>query len=64
MGSLERDSDELGDLVDFLKERRGASNIAIIGHSTGCQNAVHFLAHATPPRREMVRAAVLQVPNL
>ena len=27
----------------YLKHQRGAECFAMIGHSTGCQNSVHFL---------------------
>jgi len=61
-GSLERDSGELGELLAFLTAERGLVNAALVGHSTGCQNAVHFLRHAIPDLRSLVRAAALQAP--
>ncbi len=61
-GSLERDASELTELLQFLVDSRGASSLAIIGHSTGCQDAVHLLATAPSELRARVRAAILQAP--
>lgn len=61
-GSLSRDSEELDSLMAFLHEQRGAVATALIGHSTGCQNSVHFLRHASPSSRLLVRVAALQAP--
>ena len=30
-------------LMLYLKHHRSADNFALIGHSTGCQNSIHFL---------------------
>jgi len=60
--SLDRDAAEIGELLHYLHTSRGAQSFALIGHSTGCQNAVHFLAVGPPELRQRVRAAVLQAP--
>jgi pimeloyl-ACP methyl ester carboxylesterase len=62
VGSLRRDTDELSCLLSHLVAERGCANVALIGHSTGCQNTVHFLANAPPAHRALVRAAALQAP--
>jgi hypothetical protein len=41
-GSLSRDSDELTELLHYLIQHRSAQHFAFVGHSTGCQNAVHL----------------------
>ena len=61
-GSLNRDSRELGELLDFLVAHRGCTDVALVGHSTGCQNAVHFMRHAPRHQRSLVRACGLQAP--
>ena len=55
-GSLQRDSEELHELVVYLRAHRQAETIAMVGHSTGCQNIVHYL------RDHSINLAVLQAP--
>jgi hypothetical protein len=31
------------ELMMYLTSHRGAKDFTLIGHSTGCQNSVHFL---------------------
>lgn len=40
--SLDRDADELLELSAHLKAYRGVDGIALLGHSTGCQDAVRY----------------------
>lgn len=61
-GSLDRDASELELLVKFLVEHRRATAIALVGHSTGCQDAVHLLRVADARVRSLVRLVVLQAP--
>ena len=44
-GGLERDTEEIGALMNYLVCHRDADHFALVGHSTGCQNAIHFLKH-------------------
>ena len=46
-GSLSRDTDELARLMEYLVCHHSAERFALVGHSTGCQNSVHFLKHAS-----------------
>jgi len=61
-GDLERDTSELSVLMLYLKHHRSADNFALIGHSTGCQNSIHFLKHGPLELVEMTKAVVLQAP--
>jgi pimeloyl-ACP methyl ester carboxylesterase len=62
-GSLERDTNELESLIDCLRKERHAKHVAIVGHSTGCQNAIHFMRHAKNQElRDMVKMIALQAP--
>jgi pimeloyl-ACP methyl ester carboxylesterase len=61
-GSLDRDASELEVLVNFLVEQRGATAVALIGHSTGCQDAVHLMRIADARVRSLVRLVMLQAP--
>jgi len=48
--------------MDFLASERGMERAALCGHSTGCQNSVHFMKHAPARARLRVVAAALQAP--
>jgi pimeloyl-ACP methyl ester carboxylesterase len=65
-GGLDNDVEDLSSLVSFLRDHRGAKHIALLGHSTGCQISVRFLATdgtgAAEELRAMVVLAVLQAP--
>ena len=43
VGSLDRDAKEMHELVVHLKEKRACEAFVIMGHSTGCQDAVRFV---------------------
>jgi len=54
-GSLERDSTEIGKLLQYLRYHRNGETFAIVGHSTGCQNAVHFMKHGDADLRDQIK---------
>jgi len=60
--SVANDAAELAECLAYLKHNRKVSAVAVIGHSTGCQDAVHLLATAPPEIRKLIRAVVLQAP--
>ena len=59
-GSLRDDAAGLDRLLSFLSAKRGISEVVLLGSSTGCQDAVHFLKVGT--RRDLIRGIVLQAP--
>lgn len=61
-GSLDRDVEELEELMDFLVTNRNADQFCLVGHSTGCQDAIHFLKHAKASLREKLQVVALQAP--
>lgn len=61
-GSLDRDVEELEELIQYLCQHRNGSEFAIVGHSTGCQDAVCFLETAKPEALEKVKLVALQAP--
>ena len=65
-GGLDRDVEDLSSLLKFLRDRRGAKRVALLGHSTGCQITARFLADdgtgGSEELRSMVVLAVLQAP--
>lgn len=61
-GSLVRDTSEIVKFIEHLVSNHGCEHIVWIGHSTGCQNAIHFLNHAPPSVKSRVIAVVLQAP--
>lgn len=65
--SLANDAAQLSELLFTIdrREQHGARPVkafAIVGHSTGCQDAVALLRSAPPAIRAKLRAAVLQAP--
>ena len=64
-GGLGQDVEDLGALVRFLRDSRGAKRIALLGHSTGCQISVRFMTAgggAPEELRALVKLVVLQAP--
>jgi len=61
-GSLQRDCDELQELMRYLIDYRNAEEFCFIGHSTGCQDAVYFLGHAATDLCDRLRVVALQAP--
>lgn len=61
--SLETDAKELLDLLRYLTANRGFERFVLIGHSTGCQDIVHFFRkYGGTPEASAVYGAVLQGP--
>ena len=42
---LSRGTNELGRLMEYLTCHHSAERFALVGHSMGCQNSIHFLKH-------------------
>jgi hypothetical protein len=61
-GSLERDCNELQELMKYLIEFRNGKEFAIVGHSTGCQDAIYFLENAESSLVSKLRMVALQAP--
>ncbi len=61
-GSLDRDVQELEELIEYLSDYRQGTEFAIVGHSTGCQDAVCFLETASVQTRAKVPLVALQAP--
>jgi len=61
-GSLDRDVEELDELLSHLVEHRNAETFALVGHSTGTQDIVHYLRYGNTELRARVRAVALQAP--
>ena len=59
--SLVSDTDEITQLMDYLICHHSATNFALIGHSTGCQNSIHFLKHGRKDVVDMVKVCVVFV---
>jgi len=60
--SLVSDTDEITQLMDYLVCHHSATNFALVGHSTGCQNSIHFLKHGRKDVVDMVKVVALQAP--
>ncbi|KAF2689242.1 DUF1749-domain-containing protein, partial [Lentithecium fluviatile CBS 122367] len=59
-GSLSRDSRELSECVKYFKSLRPGGKVVLMGHSTGCQDAMEYLVGEGSEGREKVDGAVLQ----
>ena len=62
---LDGDAADLSLLADHLGSARGAVGLALVGHSTGCQDAVRYAgtqAGKGPAHRPSLAAVVLQAP--
>ncbi len=61
--SLDQDSDELLQLLQHLHQQRGSTALAVLGHSTGCQDVIRLVArHAGALALLPLRGVVLQAP--
>ena len=63
-GSLGRDTTEIGKLLHYLVTHHDASQFALVGHSTGCQNSIHFLKYGQDEKElvDRVKVVALQAP--
>jgi pimeloyl-ACP methyl ester carboxylesterase len=61
-GSLQRDTEEIVALIEHVVSQHACEKVVLVGHSTGCQNAIHFLRNAATQVRSRVVAVVLQAP--
>lgn len=43
--TLQTDCDDLDKLLNYLEQQEGTEAVGMVGHSTGCQDAVYFLKH-------------------
>ncbi|XP_051129214.1 UPF0613 protein PB24D3.06c-like [Andrographis paniculata] len=59
--SLKQDSVELDQLISYLINKEDSEGVVLLGHSTGCQDIVHYLRTNAACSRA-VRAAILQAP--
>jgi pimeloyl-ACP methyl ester carboxylesterase len=62
VGSVSQDAEELGMLFGFLQKEYNFSEVIILGHSTGCQDAVMYLRKYGNLERFKVTGVVLQGP--
>jgi len=61
-GSLKRDTEEMTALMTYLVHHSCAETFAFVGHSTGCQNSVHFMKYGEGILMEKVKVVALQAP--
>ena len=61
-GSLQRDCEELQELFRYLIDYRNAEEFCLVGHSTGCQDAVYFLGNAAKDLCDKLTVVGLQAP--
>ncbi|KAK8579421.1 hypothetical protein V6N13_142631 [Hibiscus sabdariffa] len=59
--SLQQDAMELDQLISYLINKENSEGVVLLGHSTGCQDIVHYMRTNVACSRA-VRAAILQAP--
>ncbi|KAJ8622639.1 hypothetical protein MRB53_031168 [Persea americana] len=59
--SLEQDAMELDQLISYFINKENSQGVVLLGHSTGCQDIVHYM-HTNAACCRAVRAAILQAP--
>ncbi|GAV60927.1 DUF1749 domain-containing protein [Cephalotus follicularis] len=59
--SLQQDASELDQLISYLINKEDSEGVVLVGHSTGCQDIVHYMRTNAACSRA-VRAAILQAP--
>ncbi|CAK9437062.1 uncharacterized protein LODBEIA_P15090 [Lodderomyces beijingensis] len=66
--SLERDSSQLAKAIEYFRSYAGGrrKKIVVMGHSTGCQNSLHYLstvvARLESSSKAQIEGAILQAP--
>ncbi|XP_023746987.1 UPF0613 protein PB24D3.06c [Lactuca sativa] len=61
ISSLKEDASELDQLINYLINKEDSEGVVLLGHSTGCQDIVHYMRTNAACSRA-VRAAILQAP--
>ncbi|XP_045827531.1 UPF0613 protein PB24D3.06c [Trifolium pratense] len=59
--SLQQDAKDLDQLINYLINKEDSEGVALLGHSTGCQDIVNYMRTNFACTRA-VRAAILQAP--
>ncbi|KAI4317747.1 hypothetical protein L6164_025592 [Bauhinia variegata] len=59
--SLQQDAKELDQLINYLINNEDSEGVVLLGHSTGCQDIVHYMRTNSACSRA-VRSAILQAP--
>lgn len=59
--SLQQDAMEIDQLISYLINKENSDGVVLLGHSTGCQDIVHYMCTNAACSRA-VRAAIFQAP--
>ncbi|KAL6708639.1 hypothetical protein ACN47E_002620 [Coniothyrium glycines] len=59
-GSLQRDARELGECVKYFKTLRPGKFVVLMGHSTGCQDAMEYVVGKDADKRSTADGIILQ----
>ena len=62
ISSLDQDVEEIAPCVEYFKKTRPGGKIVLMGHSTGCQDVMHYLTSPGANDRPKVNGAILQAP--
>ncbi|GAA6032633.1 hypothetical protein JCM8097_004853 [Rhodosporidiobolus ruineniae] len=59
--TVTQDAEQLGQIVDYFR-RRGVDKVVLMGHSTGCQDAIAYLHLRQPSSLPSLDGVILQAP--
>ncbi|KAM7260017.1 hypothetical protein ACFE04_015758 [Oxalis oulophora] len=59
--SLQQDASEIDRLISYLINKENSEGVVLVGHSTGCQDIVHYM-HTNAACSRAVRGVILQAP--
>jgi len=64
VGSLDKDVAEISKAVAYFRNLKPNGKIIVMGHSTGCQDAIHYVTSAAPEgqQRAEIDGFILQAP--
>lgn len=62
VSSIARDADEVAKIVRYFQEKRPGGKVVIMGHSTGCQDCIEYVAGPNASSRPSVHGLILQAP--
>lgn len=61
-GSVGKDATELATCVSYFRKLKPTAKIAMMGHSTGCQDVMEYLTGSDHESRPSIDGAILQAP--
>ncbi len=58
--SLDKDCAEISECITYLRNKRPSGKMVVMGHSTGCQDAIHYLTGGKAESRPPIDGVIIQ----